>query len=233
MNKPLFDNRQGADGHPDFARHAFGQAAERDADVKAALDNALSYLELTYKTTQTLHEAEPTVKGLRMEAEFLTAAERVYANIEKSFETRAAALQTARQKVEAKIAAVLQDPNAAKNAALYSEIRSHIARQPQGERSKFVTTAIAEADKATLNAVLGAPAYLSGLDAKQQATYRTMAAHRWATADVASLKAIDSIIARVQRTHEQATARIAKTRTRYASDRPAKLKLLDSLGSPS
>lgn len=50
------------------------------------------------------------------------------------------------------------------------EIRSHVKALSTGNRMAFVRKAIEDGDEATANAVLGAPAYLSGLDAGMSAT---------------------------------------------------------------
>ncbi|MEQ1685761.1 MAG: hypothetical protein ABL916_19110 [Burkholderiaceae bacterium] len=47
-----------------------------------------------------------------------------------------------------------------------AEIRAHCKSLPLGERMKLISTATTDGDMTTLAAVLGAPSYLSGLDAK-------------------------------------------------------------------
>lgn len=57
------------------------------------------------------------------------------------------------------------------SVGIAGEIRKYVKEMPTEKRHEFLQQALAERDVTTLSAVLGSPAYLSGLDANFQKTY--------------------------------------------------------------
>lgn len=53
-------------------------------------------------------------------------------------------------------------------ASVAAEIRAHVKAFPSEKRIGFIQRAIADRDETTVSSLLGAPSYLSGLDAKMQ-----------------------------------------------------------------
>ncbi|MBK9009423.1 hypothetical protein [Novosphingobium sp.] len=58
--------------------------------------------------------------------------------------------------------------------SLSAEIRAYVAALPEGERLSFVRKAISDNDMRTASAVLGGPAYLSGMTADMQSILTRM-----------------------------------------------------------
>lgn len=81
--------------------------------------------------------------------------------------------------------------------AVASEIRGHFKAIPSRERVPAVLAAIQSGDRQAAAAVLGAPPYLSGLDAKQIPTLRTAAEHQFAPIDREQYEAVGALSERL------------------------------------
>lgn len=76
-----------------------------------------------------------------------------------------------------------------KEGTYAQEIRSHFSQLAKNDRVAAITAAIDAFDKETLGALLSAPAYLSGLSADEQATFKRLYAEKHAP-DAIKRKAI-------------------------------------------
>lgn len=90
------------------------------------------------------------------------------------------------------------------------EIRAHAKALPKDKRHAFISEAIRNADAATIEAVLGAPAYLSGLDAEFVETYTRMWRERVDPAAAKRLKAMQSAKALLERNAPLLHGEVAK-----------------------
>ncbi|WP_269218941.1 hypothetical protein [Brevundimonas vesicularis] len=95
-------------------------------------------------------------------------AEKTFASIARRFDSAGAALTRSIEALEAELSA----PIASKAAqGVASEIRAYAKALQGGERMSFIQRAIDDGDDLTVGAVLGAPAYLSGIERKTQEVY--------------------------------------------------------------
>jgi hypothetical protein len=111
------------------------------------------------RTDPTLTEAAQLIKTDEM-------AQKVFAKVAKAFDAECANLSKGIAHIEKELTA----PVTAKAAhPIAAEIRAHIKSMPVEKRVSFVQAAINSGDETTASSVLGAPAYLSGIDANMQA----------------------------------------------------------------
>jgi hypothetical protein len=88
-------------------------------------------------------------------------AQRVFAKVAKQFDTERSNLERGIAQIEAELSA----PIAAKASHfLASEVRAFVRDMKLADRAMFIRNAILNGDDVTASAVLGAPAYLSGID---------------------------------------------------------------------
>ena len=112
----------------------------------------------------TLTEAAAVVKA----ADF---ADRTFATIAKRFDSAVANLNVVIGSIEQELSAPVE--SRASNS-LSAEIRAYCKALPDGERMSFVTQAIKDGDQRTATAVLGGPAYLSGITGDMQSLLTRM-----------------------------------------------------------
>lgn len=118
--------------------------------VFAAMDAA--------KKDPTLNEAARIIKVDDM-------AQRVLTKIAKLFDAERNNLERGIAHIEAQLSAPI---TAKASHPLASEVRAFLRDMPLTERVTFVRRAILSGDDVTATAVLGAPAYLSGIDEKMK-----------------------------------------------------------------
>jgi hypothetical protein len=87
-------------------------------------------------------------------------SEKAQERITKTFDTAHKNLSSAAQALEESLSQPLE---ASASGGFSVEIRKHIKSLPKDERGEFVGEAMKRGDYSVLNAVLGAPAYLSGV----------------------------------------------------------------------
>ncbi len=113
---------------------------------------------------------------------------------DRKFATMAKAFDTATEYLDKNIKLFeteLSLPVVSKAATTVSvEIRNHVKDLPSGERNDFIQRALKDGDEITLCAVLGAPAYLSGLTGDAQKLYLRMMHERMQPEKAKKLKAL-------------------------------------------
>lgn len=95
-------------------------------------------------------------------------AQKHFAKISKSFDVTRSNLEKGIAMLEQQLAAPIESKAA---QSISAEIRAYTKNLPSEQRHKFIQEAIDAGDHTTVAALLGAPAYLSGLDGKFQQTY--------------------------------------------------------------
>lgn len=95
-------------------------------------------------------------------------AQKHLTRITKSFDVTRSNLDKAIVALEQQLTTPIESKAA---ASIAGEIRAYAKNLPSEQRHKFIQQAIDEGDHTTVSALLGAPAYLSGLDANFQQTY--------------------------------------------------------------
>lgn len=138
---------------------------------ESSIVHAAGQFEIAYSALRKLHDARTEA----YRSSLLTkdaATLKVAALADKTQITLTKSVDSARKAIQSSIDALrieLQKPFSDDGARVNAEIRSHVKALPYTERVAFVTAAIASGDHKTLRAVLGGPAYLSGLEAPTQA----------------------------------------------------------------
>lgn len=138
------------------------------SSVHDAFGTAYQELEAIHKARQsarknpTLNEAARTIKVADFAAKKQDA-------ITKKFDAAMRHLSDAIKHTEESLTNPLV--TGAAHPALNAEIRAHVKALPRGERITFIREAQEKGDVKTLTAVLGAPAYLSGITEVEQAAY--------------------------------------------------------------
>ncbi|MFN9525753.1 MAG: hypothetical protein ACK561_25645 [Pseudomonadaceae bacterium] len=95
-------------------------------------------------------------------------AQKHFNKICKSFDVTRSNLEKGIAMLEQQLAVPIESKAA---QSISAEIRTYAKNLPNEKRHAFIQQAIDEGDHTTVSALLGAPAYLSGLDANFQATY--------------------------------------------------------------
>lgn len=95
-------------------------------------------------------------------------AQKHFAKISKSFDVTRSNLEKGITMLEQQLAAPIESKA---TQSIAGEIRAFVRDMPTEKRHKFIQEAIDAGDEKTVSALLGAPAYLSGLDANFQQTY--------------------------------------------------------------
>lgn len=115
--------------------------------------------------------ADPTLTEAAALVKAQDYADRVLTDVARRFDAAAANLKTIAASIEKELSAPVE--SRASNS-LSAEIRAYVAALPEGERISFVRKAITDDDTRTASAVLGGPAYLSGLNPDMQAVLTRM-----------------------------------------------------------
>ncbi|WP_454756890.1 hypothetical protein [Cupriavidus campinensis] len=145
-----------------------------------------------YKALSTIHNARRAVADdptMTDTAKLLAVAEFADKHSDKlfrRFDGAVARLTLTVRDHESKLTAPVQQAAAAPVAA---EIRAHVKAMNQGERASFLNDALRVGDTQTITAVLGAPAYLSGLTEVEKQVH-TRAYHAKANPDLSARLAI-------------------------------------------
>jgi hypothetical protein len=98
-------------------------------------------------------------------------AEKVHLQICKAIDTATNTLQKGVQHIEKELKAPLE---AGASSQLSKEIRDHVKGLPETKRGEFLAVAIRENDTTVINALLGFPHYLSGLNKSSHDHYTYM-----------------------------------------------------------
>lgn len=153
--------------HPINVRELDGYDDET-ASILAMTEEAFGH---AYAQLGKVHDASEAVRSdptLTEAAQLVKAqdyADKVLTGIAQRFDGAAANLKTIIDGIERELSAPVESK--ASNS-LSAEIRAYVANLPEGERMSFVRRAITDGDTRSATAVLGAPAYLSGIDAGMQ-----------------------------------------------------------------
>lgn len=134
----------------------------------------------------------PTKLAIGAIDQLVTATEaasgRILASIQKGYEE----LEKIGAALDERIATALDDParKPPPGIAVATEIRGYVKGLPDAKRTAFAHAAVEAGDKATVAAILHAPAYLSGFTDKHLATLRQRAAAAFAPVDNAQREAV-------------------------------------------
>lgn len=144
--------------------------------------------------------------------EFIDAADRAFQRIAPAVDRRVTELKGYRATLEGRVAAAIDNPSrkSAEGLSLASEVRAHLkAMKRPDQRTQFVAAALAQGDKATVAAVIHAPAFLSGMTDETHAAIRKAATEKFAPVDSAQLAATDAALVKVMAAGSAVTRRFA------------------------
>jgi hypothetical protein len=124
---------------------------------------------------------------------------------------------------------VLVDPrrNEVAQSSIAAEIREHVKNN--SAQFSFVASAIEAGDVVTVRAVLGAPAFLSGLSTENAGILRGVAADKFAPEAVATLKGLAVVRAEIQRGAQALLQRFTEVVPRPSAKSAAGNAALDRL----
>lgn len=155
--------------HPNNVKEIEGYA---EGDVAALLAPTMTAFSEAYIGIGKVHDARDAAKRNPTwnEAQQIIStddfAQKQFARIAKGFDSVRANLVKGIEHIEQELSRPVES-KAAHTVA--TEIRGYVRGLATGERMNLVRKAIEEGDHITATAILGAPAYLSGLDANMQA----------------------------------------------------------------
>lgn len=138
------------------------------------LSGTIAAFETAYRGVSEMWAARDTVNANgawneeRRIVELSKLAERKFDLMAKGFDTALANLRTQIKTYEEEMAAVVVSKAGSHVSA---EIRRHVKDMNDGERISFLEQAAKDGDTVSLSAVLGAPSYLSGMNANLQKAY--------------------------------------------------------------
>lgn len=145
-----------------------------DEQTAPYLAPTMTAFSTAYEGIRSVHEARekaktnPTWNEAHQIIHTDDFAQKHLARITKSFDVTRSNLEKGIAMLEQQLAAPIESKAA---QSISAEIRAYAKNLPNEKRHAFIQQAIDEGDHTTVSAVLGAPAYLSGLDANFQQTY--------------------------------------------------------------
>jgi hypothetical protein len=119
-------------------------------------------------------------------------AQRVFAKVSKLFDAENVNLSKGIAQIEEKLTAPI---NARAAHPIAAEVRAHMRAMSETDRTAFIMRAIDSGDTTTVESVLGAPSYLSGLRAEAQAALLRMYHEKAAPDEAARLKVMKAALA--------------------------------------
>ncbi|MBT3071901.1 hypothetical protein KKP04_13615 [Rhodomicrobium sp. Az07] len=153
-------NMASVEGYDDSTAHCVAQIESAFTTTYETLRKVHNAREKA-KTNPTWNEAQQIVNT----ADF---ADKVMLDATRAIDTALANMKKGIASHEAKLA----QPIASRSSSVVAvEIRSHLQKLSSEDRRKLIRAAIKAGDAETMSSVLGAPAYLSGLNPEMQTAY--------------------------------------------------------------
>jgi hypothetical protein len=143
-----------------------------DDETGLVLGQTEAAFQTAYDGLRSIHDArtaafsDPTMTPAGALLKTADFSDKVFERITRAFDAEANRLEKAVTHLESEMSAPVESRAA---ASMANEIRLHAKGLSTNERMSLIRTAIAEGDERTATAILGAPAYLSGLEPQIQA----------------------------------------------------------------
>ena len=156
--------------HPGIA----GEIADYDDDTRPLLGQTETAVDAAFKALQSIHNAKEGAKlnpTLNDFEQLVAVDDHATKVMNKVFGSWSRAVDTLNNNIAAMEKDLYAPVEQRATASMASEIRRHFASLEQGPRMNALRKAIEAGDATTATAVLGAPAYLSGLDPDLHAEY--------------------------------------------------------------
>ena len=135
------------------------------AKAECAFAHAYEQLAKMFDASEAVR-ADPTLTEAAAVLRIADYGDKAFIGMAKRFDDAAANLKTIVAGIETELTAPVESKA---SSTLSAEIRAYCKALPDGERLAFVRKAITDGDIRSASAVLGAPAYLSGLTSDMQA----------------------------------------------------------------
>lgn len=132
--------------------------------TESAFAHAYEQLGKVFDASEAVR-ADPTLTEAAAVLRIADYGDKAFMGMAMRFDDAAANLKTIITSIETELTAPVESKA---SSSLSAEIRSYVAKLPDGERMSFVVKAIKDSDTRTASAILGAPAYLSGLTGDMQ-----------------------------------------------------------------
>jgi hypothetical protein len=188
------------------------------ADGRTALTTAYTAIGSLNDAVNSVKEAsEPNGRVMKdgrkqltfaVSEELVNATEKSFTRAARGIDARVDSLNTHIKALNIRVNAALDDPIT--KTVVATEVRAHFKAMKPDQRISFAVAAIESGDKATIAALLSAPAYLSGLDAKSHTFLRERSASKFAPTDHAQLGAANDVLTKVHAAGARLLARYAE-----------------------
>ncbi|MFL6725056.1 MAG: hypothetical protein ACJ8FS_00910 [Sphingomicrobium sp.] len=162
--------------------------------VMAAFSEAYSGLGAVH-TARDAAKGDPTLNEAAQIIKTQDLADRIFSKVAQRMDGSRASLVAGIAHLEKEM---MQPVESRASHPVSQEIRAHIKGLPSGERMGFIKQAIDAADHDTAMAALGAPAYLSGIEAGMQASLLKLYREKANPAMAKRLKAMTSAKALIE-----------------------------------
>lgn len=156
--------------HPENVR----ALAAYDDDTAHEVQHVVNAFEAVYEAVSSVHAARaaalsnPSLTEAAQILQVASFAEKRQAAVLPKLDSALRSVDSSIENAERELNRPLQS---SVSSVLATEIRQHVARMDQGERSEFMRRRIEEGDIATLSAVLGAPSYLTNMQAAERTAH--------------------------------------------------------------
>jgi len=161
-------------------------------------ETALSTAYLGFQDIHAAREAaakDPTLNPAAQAIKTDDYARRVFGKITQSFDSASANLDRTITALEQQLTAPIESKA---SHGISAEIRAFVKGLDTGERMSFLQKAIERGDIQSASSVLGAPAYLSGLDADMQATFVRLYHERMSPREAKQVRAMKAAKALIE-----------------------------------
>lgn len=177
--------------HPENVRQIDGyddDTASLLAGTEAAFKNAYDGIDAVWKTKVVVNQNTAWTDNRKI-IEVSKFADRQQDAIAKKFDSVLATLVKQIAHMEAELTAPVESKAA---LSISREIREHVKGLSSDQRMTFLEQAITDGDATSLTALLGAPAYLSGMNGEMQAIYVRRYRERLEPVKAKKLKALNA-----------------------------------------
>lgn len=161
-------------------------------------------VETQFQTRREVVRDGKVVRAVAYPEQFFAGVDREFARAARQMDSADAGIRAKINSLASRVETMLSDPSAKTQVA--AEIRAHAKGLTDTKRMAFIRDAINAKDKASVAALLSAPAYLSGLSKEQADVARKMAEETFAQVESAQLHAAERVLERVREAGGQLTA---------------------------
>jgi len=153
-------------------------------------------VEKNFATRREIVRDGKVVREVAYPEQFFSGVDRAMERASRQIDSADAGIRAKISSLASRVETMLSDPSTKTPVA--AEIRAHAKGLTDTKRMAFIRDAINAKDKASVAALLSAPAYLSGLSKEQADLTRKMAEETFAQVESAQLHAAEKVLERVR-----------------------------------